>query len=96
MLSETVFEKINDDYSCGAYDKFKVIIMNKTGYINATKLCSEYNKRFDDWLKNDSSKELIKEVDELVASPRIVGDTKSTITITGKLNVIIRGTIFCR
>ena len=33
--------------------------------INATKLCAIANKRFDNWLANKSSKELIKNFKEL-------------------------------
>ncbi len=39
MLSDIVFEKINDKFGYGQYIDFKVIIMLENGYINATKLC---------------------------------------------------------
>jgi HAMP domain-containing protein len=38
--------------------------MNSNGYINATKLCKLENKLFKEWLKNNNSKELIKEVEK--------------------------------
>jgi hypothetical protein len=39
MMQDIVFEKINEKYGYGYYGEFKVIIMLKNGYINATKLC---------------------------------------------------------
>ena len=93
-----VFEKIDDNYSYGTYDDFKVIIMNNNGYINAAKLCKQYGKSFKNWLQNDSSKDLIAEVDKVLAlagipasadsssnmfaSPGIPGDANDKATIT--------------
>lgn len=42
--------------------------MSKNGYVNATKLCSMYNKEFKAWYKNTSSKELIKHVNDYIHS----------------------------
>ena len=58
-LNQIIFEHIDDKYSYGKYGDFKVIMMTSNRYINATKLCNEYNKRFDNWLKNDGNKQLI-------------------------------------
>jgi hypothetical protein len=94
MITDTIFERINDEYSYGQYAEFKVIIMKKNGYINATKLCKEHNKRFDNWLQNINNKELINSINNIIASPGIPGDAKleSIIIITGKLNSLTRGT----
>jgi hypothetical protein len=73
MISDTIFEKINDQYSYGQYADFKVIIMNSNSYINATKLCNQNGKRFDNWLRNDGNKELINEVNEYISAPHIRG-----------------------
>ena len=61
-LSDIVFEHINEKYAYGAYGDFKVIIMKKNNYINATKLCSEYSKRYENWSRNILNNELIDEV----------------------------------
>jgi hypothetical protein len=68
MLMDTIFEKINDNYSYGQYAEFKVIIMTKNGYINATKLCTQHGKLFKNWLRNGGSKELINEVNSQIAA----------------------------
>jgi hypothetical protein len=68
-LSDIIYEKINDDYSHGKYGTFNVIIMNKNTYINATKLCGQYNKDFFNWKRLDASKELINEVNERIQAP---------------------------
>ena len=38
-IRNIIFEEINNKYSYGKYGTFDVIIMNKNGYINATRLC---------------------------------------------------------
>lgn len=58
-IKNICFEAINDEFSWGKYGDFKVIIMNKNGYINVTKLCDEAGKRFENWLANKMATELI-------------------------------------
>jgi hypothetical protein len=53
---------INDEYHWGLYCELKVIIMTKNDYINATRLCIDNGKRFDNWLRNQSSKQLISAI----------------------------------
>lgn len=38
-IREIIFLKINDEFSWGKYADFKIIILKKNGYINATKIC---------------------------------------------------------
>jgi hypothetical protein len=57
------FEPVNNQYEWGTYFEFKVLIMIRNGYINATKLCKDGNKRFDRWLQNEFSKELIDKLE---------------------------------
>lgn len=63
-FSQIIHKNINDDYGYSYYCGFEVIIMKKNGYINATKLSQKENKRFGDWLANESSKKLIKIMSE--------------------------------
>ena len=63
-INQIIFENINEDYSYGMYGDFKVIIHTKSGYINVTKLCSIEEKRFDNWLQNESNKEYIDYINE--------------------------------
>ncbi len=87
------------------YLGFKHVIMDiRNRYINATKLCKEDGKRFDNWLANESSKELIQELYfQLNSSYEIAfpstgntvdGSTVFTPTtlLTGGNNVELRGT----
>jgi hypothetical protein len=53
------YEKITEKYSKAKYGEFNVIMDMSNGYINATKLCADGGKRFDNWLRNNGSKELI-------------------------------------
>jgi hypothetical protein len=50
------------EYYLGEYAGIAVMVMEGTDYINATKLCSDSNKRFESWQQNASSKDLIREV----------------------------------
>ena len=61
-LCDIVFEHINEKYAYGAYGDFKIMLMKKNSYINATKLCGKNNKQLCHWLENKSSTELINEV----------------------------------
>ena len=61
-MNVTILESINDKYSYAKYKNYKVIVMNENKYINATKLCYENNKRYENWMRNDKSKELIEKV----------------------------------
>jgi len=54
--------KIDDDYSCMQCGKLNIILMNKNGYINANKLCSNAGKEFRKWKENKISLELISEL----------------------------------
>ena len=85
---DIVYENIDDDFAWGKYGDFKVLIMRKNGFINATKLCQNDGtaKRFDHWLPNKSSQELVA---ELEASPDSPG--KSLIKIVTGPN-LTRGT----
>ena len=97
-LSDILFENINNNYSYGAYGDFKVIIMKKNNYINATKLCSENNKRYEHWSRNASNEELINEVkkeinhsNSLTTHIRAVNDFDDNDTDFIKPIIVIKG-----
>jgi hypothetical protein len=52
-------EIINDEYSYSTYNNIKVIMHNETGFINATKVCSLYGKRYDNYARNNKREEFI-------------------------------------
>ena len=94
-LNQIIFEHIDDNYAYGKYGEFKVIMMTKNRYINATKLCKEYNKELFNWKQNKNNQELINEVEIDISSalgiPR-AEENKSFIIINGGKNQIIKGT----
>ena len=58
-ITNLAYEKINDKYSKAKYGEFDVIMNMTTGYINATKLCTDGGKHMKNWTRNDGNKELI-------------------------------------
>src|SRR5277367_2454343 len=63
-ISDICYEQIQDNYWYGSYGEFKMVMMKDCGYVNATKLCKDGGKRFDNWLANSASKRLLKALDE--------------------------------
>ena len=49
-------ESINSQFSKARYIGVEVVLMNENGYVNATKLCEDGGKRFDNWVENKSNK----------------------------------------
>jgi hypothetical protein len=92
-LNNINIEFIDNEYSYGQYGEFKVIIMRKNRYINATKLCKEYGKDFKNWKEREYNKELINEVNNLCQSDQAGKDenNKSIILIEDGDNHNIRG-----
>ena len=93
-LNQIIFEHIDDKYAYGKYGDFKVIMMTKNRYINATKLCKEYGKEFFNWKQSKNNQELINEVEidiySVLGIQRI--ENKSIIIIKGGNNQLICGT----
>src|ERR1700709_569051 len=84
------FQSVDNEYEWGTYFDLNVLIMSRNGYMNATKLCQDGGKRFDNWLRNQGSKDLINEFESAAIN---VGDGRSlTILITGGNNPEYRGT----
>jgi KilA-N domain/GIY-YIG catalytic domain len=51
-----------NEFHIGKYFYFDVIIMTKNGYINATKLCKDNGRRFDNWSSTIFSSQLINKI----------------------------------
>lgn len=98
-ISVTIFEKINNTFSKGKYAGFDVLLMNKNGYVNVTKMCDDIFeeckkidknkklKRFRDWKALDSAKELI----DAVSTKTGLSESELMITFQGG-STIGRGT----
>jgi len=67
-IREIIIEPINDDFSWGKYADFEVVIMNKNGFINCTKMCQHisdetgHQRLLKNWTPITNAKELIKAV----------------------------------
>jgi len=63
---QIAYEQIDSEYWYGRYGPFKVVIHSLSGYINASKLCSDNFKQFRHWKENKSSQELIDAVEKRI------------------------------
>ena len=98
-LNQIIFKHIDDKYAYGNYGEFKVIIMKSNTYINATKLCKEYNKEIKNWKENKNNKELINEVEKDIINSAVdkpTAENKSFIVVNtsnnNQKNKLISGT----
>lgn len=69
-LKKIIFEDINENYGYGKYGEFEVIIDKRTGYINATKLCTDGGKEFRTWIRYEHGKRLLEAYSRLISSGR--------------------------
>jgi len=65
-ITKLEYEKIDNVYSKAKYAGFDVIMNMESGYINATKLCTDGGKHMKKWMQNNGNKELIKYFEENV------------------------------
>jgi hypothetical protein len=79
-ITKLAYEKINDKYSKAKYGEFDVIMNMTTGYINATKLCTDGGKHMKNWTRNESNKELIDVFNKKINNPVIIYDDSYGIT----------------
>ncbi|CCU56199.1 transcriptional regulator [Mythimna separata entomopoxvirus 'L'] len=100
-LNDICYEQIKDSFYYGLFGDFKLIIDKNTGYFNATKLCKDGGKRFDNWIRLDKSKELIKYYNDNATSSdvrKLISDQNEekliyNINVHGnKINDTISGT----
>ena len=89
LIKKLAYEPIDDIHSYALYSDFKVIMNMKNGYINATKLCADGGKRFDNWIRNDGNKEMVKyfeenlfEFEEVLIKDNSYGITRGTYVHT--------------
>ena len=61
-LSDIIYEPVNEQYGYGKYGTFRVLIRKADGYVNATKLCADGMRRFENWLRLDTANALIAEL----------------------------------
>ena len=59
-LSECCYEHIKDTFYYGVFGDFKLVIDQKTGCFNATKLCDQGGKNFFHWKRLERSKNMVE------------------------------------
>jgi len=59
-LNDICYEQIKDNFYYGKFGEFRLVVDKNTGCFNATKLCKEGNKDFNQWKRLERVKELIK------------------------------------
>lgn len=79
------FETMEDYAYSTINGLLKVIMMKSNRYVNATKLCNDYNKKYSDWRAKSSARMLIKTLNENLKSQT----DKSTIKVVDGSNDII-------
>lgn len=92
-LTKLITESIDEYRSYVSYLDETLIVDIRDSFINATHMCKKDGKRFDKWLENAGSQELIKFVNEEITSPQNRREvSKSTRVVTGGQIMEIRGT----
>jgi hypothetical protein len=61
-LNDICYEQIKDNYYYCKFGEFRLVVDKNTGCFNATKLCKEGNKDFNQWKRLERVKELLKYV----------------------------------
>jgi len=61
-LTNIAFKQIRDNYWLGQYGDFTIVLLKDSGWVNATKLCTDGGKRLHDWKRLEHSKALITEL----------------------------------
>ena len=59
-LSDCIYEHIKDTFYYGVFGDFKLVIDQKTGYFNATKLCVNGGKEYKKWSRLEKSKNMVE------------------------------------
>ena len=59
-ITGVCYEQIEDDFWYGWYLDLTIVMNKITGYVNATKLCTDPGKRFGNWAQNTQTKDQIE------------------------------------
>ncbi|QRI42817.1 N1R/p28-like protein [Cheloniid poxvirus 1] len=59
-FTRNITRHIDNKFCCIRYGNLELIMLKENGFINATKLCNLGNKKFRNWRKLQSSKDLIR------------------------------------
>ena len=82
-ITNLAYETINEKYSKAKYGDFDVIMDMTNGYINATKLCADGDKKFYHWNENKFNKELINYFQKIIKGSHGIPSDLIIIITTG-------------
>src|ERR1044071_6851655 len=83
-LREICFDDINKHFTSGKYGKFKIIIVKKNGYVNATDICKQAigstksKECLNNWLESEDTIRLMETISKHTGLP--INDLLCTIT----------------
>src|SRR3977135_3224611 len=60
FIGDICYEQINGNYWYASYLGVKVVMDKSNGYINASKLCIDGGKRFDNWIRNKHNQGMLE------------------------------------
>ncbi len=81
------YDAITEEYYRATYAGIEIIVMQKNGYVNATKLCQQGGKQFKGWSRLNIAEEIMEEI--ILQNPTI---KEIKMTINGGSNQKITGT----
>lgn len=84
----TTFKSIDDKYMCATLGSMAVPLMKSNGYFNASRICDVDQKQMKNWIKNNASKKVLKDI----AIATKIPVPMLTIQICGGNFIPIRGT----
>jgi hypothetical protein len=79
------YEARGHRFISGTYEGHDVIIVQANGFINATKICAQFGKKYGNWYQATKSKRSIAKITN-------GGNPRPTIEIEGGIFLPIRGT----
>ena len=88
------FESNGEVFEIGSYHGISILIRRSDGYINATKLCDQFEKRFRNVIRNDIWRESFDEFEEhlgvrsKLSEPKNIEFQENSGTV-GKTTVLI-------
>lgn len=91
-IRNIIYKDIDDQYCYGKFGELKVIIIEKNGYMNVTKLCADSGKDFESWLEIDNYKDLVSYVDNELSKQKDKNMPRKSIIYVDNGNSLTDGT----
>ena len=91
-IRNIIYKDIDNEFCYGKYGELKVIIMEKNGYMNVTKLCADTGKDFESWLEIDNYRDLVSYVDNKLSKQKDKNMPRTSIIYVDNGNSLTDGT----